>query len=443
MSTPRRRVALHAAAHLQPLRGSDADYDRLIDTIGDARFVLLGEATHGTHEFYRERAAISRRLIIEKGFHGVAIEADWPDAYRVNRYVRDDNDDRDGNSALSGFKRFPTWMWRNTDVLGFVDWLRQHNRGVQHGCGFYGLDLYSLQASIDAVLHYLDRVDPEAARRARERYGCFDRYGDDARGYGYATGLRLADGCEDQVVEQLVELRRRAASYLLHDGRAADDAFFFAEQNARLIRNAEQYYRTMFRGRTESWNVRDRHMMETLQALVEHISRDNGPAKLIIWAHNSHLGDARATEMGRHGELNLGQLVREEYADDTVLVGFSTYRGTVTAADDWDHPAERKRVRPALPDSYEALFHSFGAGNFWLNLHDDAVCAALGPPRLQRAIGVVYRPDTERHSHYFESDLCRQFDLLLHFDDTRAVKPLELTAGWHAGELPEAYPTGL
>jgi erythromycin esterase-like protein len=430
----------HLSQYLRPLAGNERDYDPLLERIGDARFVLIGEASHGSHEFYRERAAITRRLILERGFDAVAVEADWPDAYRVDRHVRGRGDDADGNSALAGFRRFPTWMWRNTDVLGFVDWLRQHNAEAAAPAGFYGLDLYSLQASIAAVLDYLDRVDPAAAQRARERYGCFDRYGDDARQYGYATALALEESCENAVVEQLIELRQHAATDSPGDDH---DGQFYAEQNARLVRNAEAYYRSMFGGRASSWNLRDRHMMQTLEALAGHLSRRGQGARIVVWAHNSHLGDARATEMSRHGELNLGQLVRERWPDDSVLIGLSTYQGTVTAASDWDAPAERKRVRPALDGSYEALFHRLGVDRFWLDLHQGAVAKALSGRRLQRAIGVIYRPQTERQSHYFEADLTRQFDHLLHFDDTRAVKPLELTAGWHGGELPEAYPSGL
>jgi len=424
--------------NLHPLHGHASDHDGLIDTIGDARIVLLGEASHGTHEFYRERAALTRRLIIERHFDAVLVEADWPDAYRVNRYVRGRSDDADADAALRGFRRFPTWMWRNTDVLGFVDWLRQHNAGAPRACGFYGLDLYSLHASMAAVLDYLKSHDPAAAERARQRYACFDRYGDDAQAYGYATSLKLDPGCEDEVVAQLAELRARTQVDHLDD-----DDHFHALQNARLVRNAEAYYRSMFRGRVASWNLRDRHMMETLQALATRLSNGNGGAKLVVWAHNSHLGDARATEMAGHGELNLGQLVREHYGDDAVLIGFSTYRGTVTAASDWDAPAERKRVRPALANSHEAMLHAIGGGNFWLNLHEDAVCDALDGHRLQRAIGVIYRPETERQSHYISADLCRQFDLLLHFDDTRAVRPLEPTSLWQRGELPDTWPSGL
>jgi erythromycin esterase-like protein len=429
-----------------PLTGASTDYDPLLDLIGDARFVLLGEASHGTHEFYRERAEITKRLIREKGFNAVAVEADWPDAFRVNRHVRGEGDDATARDALSGFKRFPTWMWRNTDVVAFVDWLRAHNapKEPSRHVGFYGLDLYSLFTSIEAVLGYLDKVDPEAARRARYRYGCFEDFGEDSQAYGYAASFDLERSCEEHTVRQLVEMRRAAAEYVRRDGRVAADEFFAAEQNARLIRNAEAYYRSMFRGRVSSWNLRDRHMAETLEALVAHIGNQGREAKVVVWAHNSHLGDARATAMGRAGELNVGQLARERFGREAVLIGFTTYEGTVTASADWDEAAERKRVRPALPDSYEALLHDVGIPRFILPLrHDGDVAAALGEPRLERAIGVIYRPETERVSHYFDASLANQFDAVLHFDATRAVEPLELTAGWTTGEPPETYPTGI
>src|SRR5215207_3319664 len=358
--------AVRKAAH--PLTGGAADYDPLMELIGDARFVLIGEASHGTHEFYRERAQITKSLITEKGFTAVAVEADWPDAYRVNRYVRARGDDAESVDALSGFKRFPTWMWRNADVLDFVGWLRAHNDALPRSAakvGFYGLDLYSLHASMEAVLGYLDQIDPEAAKRARYRYSCFDHFGEDTQAYGYAVGFGLTESCEDEVISQLVELRRRAAEYASRDGRVAEDEFFFAEQNARLVKNAEEYYRSMFRGQASSWNLRDRHMVETLHALVAHLNgRSEGGAKVVVWAHNSHLGDARATEMGERGEWSVGQLVREKYGGESVLVGFTTYAGTVTASSDWDAQPERKRVRPALKDSYEALFHEVGIARF-------------------------------------------------------------------------------
>ena len=432
---------------VRPLDGAGADYDPLVRLIGDARFVLLGEATHGTHEFYRERAEITKRLVKEKGFTAVAVEADWPDAFRVNRYVRGLSDDKDADEALSGFKRFPTWMWRNTVVLDFVEWLREYNSSLPAGAvkvGFYGLDLYSLYASIEAVLGYLDRIDPEAALRARYRYSCFEHYGEDTQAYGYAATFGLTESCEREVVSQLVELRRRATDYASRDGHVAQDEFFFAEQNARLVKNAEEYYRSMFRGRVASWNLRDRHMAETLDALVAHLSAEGQAAKVAVWEHNSHLGDARATYMGDIGELNVGQLVRERYGRGSVLVGFTTYSGTVTAASDWDRPAERKRVRRALPGSYEALFHEVGTRNFLLTLRDGGeVSSALRGPRLERAIGVIYLPQTERQSHYFDARLPEQFDAVIHLDETRALEPLERQAFWEEGEPPETFPFGV
>jgi erythromycin esterase-like protein/predicted phosphoribosyltransferase len=434
--------AVRKAAH--PLTGDAGDYDPLMELIGESRFVLLGEASHGTHEFYRERARITQRLIKEKGFTAVAVEADWPDAYRVNRYVRGASDDVDAEEALSDFRRFPRWMWRNSDVVDFVEWLRTHNDTVSSAgskAGFYGLDLYSLHASMKAVIQYLERIDPDAASRARARYACFDHFGPDPQVYGFIAATDRSKSCRDEVVSQLVELRRRATEYARRDGRIAEDELFYAEQNARLVKNAEEYYRSMFFEEVSSWNLRDSHMVETLDALVAHLGRQDGRAKIVVWAHNSHLGDAQATEMGQRGELNVGQLVREKYGRDAVLVGFTTHHGTVTAASDWGGVAERKRVRPALPGSCEALFHCALAARFLLTWRSNvAVGDALRDPRLERAIGVIYRPETERMSHYFQARLTQQFDAVLHFDETRAVEPLEYTSEWEAGEVPETFP---
>jgi erythromycin esterase-like protein len=444
--TARAAEAVRAAA--RPLEGAGADYDPLLGLVGAARFVLLGEASHGTHEFYAERAAITKRLITEKGFTAVAVEADWPDAYRVNRYVRGESEDADAREALGGFRRFPTWMWRNTVVVEFVEWLRAYNDSLPAGAdkvGFYGLDLYSLYTSIEAVLGYLDKVDPEAARRARGRYSCFEHFGGDTTSYAYAAAYGAAESCEPGVVEQLTELRRRASELANRDGRVARDEFFHAEQNARLVKNAEEYYRSMFRGRASSWNMRDRHMAETLDALYAHLSAEGQHARVAVWEHNSHLGDARATEMGEGGEWNVGQLVRERYPRDCRLVGFTTHRGTVTASSDWDEPGRRQRVRPALEGSCEALFHEAGLGRFMLDLRGEgAARELLRRPMLERAIGVIYRPETERQSHYFRARLAEQFDAVLHFDETRAVEPLEREPHWEAGEEPpETYPTGI
>ena len=434
---------LRDSAHL--LTGDSADHDPLLQLIGDARLILIGEASHGTHDFYHERIEITKRLIVERGLTGVAVEADWPDAYRVNRYVRWEGEDRDADAALSGFQRFPTWMWRNVPMVQFVEWLRIHNAGLAPAerVGFYGIDLYSLFASIEAVLSYLEQIDPEAAKRARYRYGCFEHFGEDSQAYGYAASFDLRQSCEDEAVRQLVELQRCAAEYAARHGRKGPDEFFAAEQNARLVKNAEQYYRSMFRGRVSSWNLRDRHMAETLEALIGHLERDGRRAKLAVWAHNSHLGDARATEMGRRGELNVGQLVRERSGNDCALIGFSTYRGTVTASSDWDAPAQLKRVRPALPDSYEALFHEVGIPRFSLVLRGTDLAAELAAPRLERAIGVIYRPESERASHYFHAQLGEQFDAIIHLDATRALEPLARSAMWVSAEPPETYPSGM
>lgn len=428
------------------LSGQPGDYDSLLARVADARLCLLGEATHGTHEFYRERAEITKRLIKEKGYTAVAVEADWPDAFRVNRYVRGLSDDKNAGEALGGFKRFPTWLWRNTVVVDFVEWLRDYNASLPQSAprvGIYGLDLYSLYTSIGAVLEYLTKVDPEAANRARYRYSCFDHFSEDTQAYGYAATFGLTESCERDVIAQLMELRRRAAEYASRDGRVAQDEFFFAEQNARLVLNAERYYRTMFHGRVESWNLRDQHMAETLDALLNHLSAPGVPAKVAVWEHNSHLGDARATYMANAGELNVGQLVRERYGREAVLAGFTTYEGTVTAASNWDGPAERKRVRPALENSYERLFHEQEMQDFLIDLKPGPATVVLRQPRLERAIGVIYLPQTERQSHYFDARLSDQFDVVIHFDKTTALQPLERESLWVTGEPPETYPTGV
>jgi erythromycin esterase-like protein len=432
----------------RPLTGATHDYDSLMELVGDARIVLLGEATHGTHEFYRERARITQRLIEEHGFTVVAVEADWPDAYEVNRWVRGVSDDRSDVKALAGFERFPTWMWRNRDVLHFVSWLRDYNGDTDRKAGFYGLDLYSLFASMDAVIDFLNEVDPEAAKRARFRYACFEQFGEDSQAYGYSAGFGLTPTCEDQAVQQLVDVQRRAAEQPSAGGGIPEDELFYAEQNARLVKNAEEYYRTMFRGRVSSWNLRDRHMAETLDALLAHFDRKGARSgertRAVVWAHNSHIGDARATSMGEMGEWNLGQLVRERFGDEARLVGFTTYTGTVTAASDWDEPPALKRVRPALPGSIEALLHDASAADFLLPLRGRAeLSSALAAPRLERAIGVVYRSESERVSHYFDARLPQQFDAVIHFDTSQAVEPLDPGAGWKAADVPETYPSAL
>jgi erythromycin esterase-like protein/predicted phosphoribosyltransferase len=445
ISGPNRElVALRSG--LLPRTDARSVQDKLLTLVGDSHFVLLGEASHGTHEFYAERAQITQRLITEKGFCAVAVEADWPDAYRVNRFVRGDGADETAEEALRGFERFPTWMWRNTVVLDFVGWLRERNdrlagnRGVQ--AGFYGLDLYGLFRSISEIIAYLEKVDPTAAERARERYACFDHYAGDAQRYGMAAAFGAGDSCETEVIEQLVDLQEHAMDYARKDGLLAGDDAFHAEQSARTVKAAEEYYRTMMGDQTASWNLRDTHMADALDSLAEHLSRRRGErARVVVWAHNSHVGDSRATERGSVGELTLGRLVRERHPGDCLLCGFTSFGGTVTAADDWGGPAQRKRVRPALPGSVEELFHEVGEESFAVLFNTaEQAASALSSARLHRAIGVIYRPQTERESHYIQARLADQYDAVIHFDDTRAVEPLERTANWEAGEPPETFP---
>lgn len=418
--------------HLRAPAGIPAD-DQLFDLVGDARFVLIGEASHGTHEFYAARAHMTRRLIEEKGFHAVAVEADWPDAYRVNRFVHGTSSDADANEALRGFQRFPQWMWRNTVVEEFVDWLRHHNRTRRARVGFYGLDLYSMQRSIGEVINYLDQRDPSAARRARDRYSCFEHFADEQR-YGRAAAFGAGESCEDEVLQQLIELQHLDLDAARRDSISEDDERFYANQNARLVKAAEEYYRSMFAGHIATWNLRDRHMAQTLTALADHLEPRHGTARIVVWAHNSHLGDARATELAEAGELNLGQLVRETYPGQCRSIGFTTYSGTVTAADNWGGQARTMRVQPALPGSIETLLHSSDCGDFSLR---GAALPAL--PLLQRAIGVIYRPQTERQSHYFLARLADQFDAVIHVDHTTALQPLP-TVRTPAGQEPDTYP---
>ncbi len=412
-----------------------AELGGLYERIGDARVVLLGECTHGTSEFYRMRARITRDLIREHGFRIVAVEADWPDAARIDRYVRH----REISTPIPpAFTRFPTWMWRNTDVRAFVDWLHAHNgeREARDRVGFYGLDLYSLFRSIDVVLSYLDRVDPSAARVARSRYGCLTPWQQDPAVYGRAAVTGQYRSCEPEVIEMLGDMLGRRLEYSAADG----EEFLDAVQNARLVANAERYYRIMYRGSRESWNLRDLHMFDTLETVLEY----HGPeAKAIVWAHNSHVGNAAATEMGARGEHNIGYLARESLGDAAFLVGFGTDQGTVAAASDWGGAMEVKTVRPAHENSYEALFHATGLEACTLHLrnpHRPEVREELAPVLLERAIGVIYRPETEMQSHYFQASLPHQFDEYVWFDRTRAVRPL---AGPEIAGVPDTYPFGL
>lgn len=394
------------------LSNTAEDIDRILEAIGDARIVLIGESTHGTHEFYRMRAEITQALIEENGFDAVAIEGRWTDAYRVNQYVRNQTEDHRASQALSNFTDFPTWMWRNTDVRVFVEWLRLYNAVEDREVGFYSLDLYGIYPLIEAVIEHLEAVDAEAAEEVRDLYACFDGYGSDLFEYGAVATRDKAESCEDEA---------GSAFEVVEEYSSEDDTYLNALQNARVVVNGEAYYRLSFQG-VNTWNVRDQHMMETLQALDAHYS-DDEPAKLVVWAHNSHVGDARATERSAIGELNIGQLAREHYEDEAFLIGFTAYTGTVMAADAWDFPGYVKEVQPGMEGSYELLFHEVGIPNFMLVLDDDTP-EALAEERLERAIGVIYRPETERLSHYFRANLSEQFDLVIHMDRTSAVKPL-------------------
>jgi erythromycin esterase-like protein len=445
MPSARDQLVAAVAAAATTARQQPSDYDAVLERTRSGNIVLIGDASHGTHEFYDERAAITKRLIDEQAFDAVAIEGDWPDAARVNAFVLGRSDDAGPAEALEGFRRFPAWMWRNVDVVSFLAWLRRRNdrRPAAERAGFVGLDLYSLFTSIDAVIAYLKRVDPDAAGRAKQRYACFDHFAEDTQAYGYAATAGITESCEAGVVAQLVDLRRRALEYASHDGGVAENEFFDAEQNARLTLNAERYYRAMFRGRNASWNLRDTHMADALDALVAHLRSRGRPGKIVVWAHNSHLGDARATEMGVRGEINLGQLVRERHPGESVSIGFTTNDGTVTAASEWDAPAERKDVRPALRGSVEEVMHRTGFEHFLLRL-DDARLSALRGPLLERAIGVIYLPQAERQSHYVHARAASQFDFLIHLDRTTALEPLEPSAPWVArSEPPETYPFAL
>jgi len=419
---------------------SDADLDALLDTVGDARFVLLGEASHGTSEFYTWRARISKRLIEERGFSFIAVEGDWPDCYRVNRYAKHMADS--GDSALDvlhAFERWPTWMWANREVIELVEWLHEHNRRLagERQAGFYGLDVYSLWDSMRAVMEYLERIDPRLAAAARRAYNCFEPYAEDVQEYARATAI-VPTTCEDEAITVLRELRANAPQFR-EDGR---EGYFNAEQNALVAKNAELYYRTMIRGGPSSWNVRDHHMVETLDRLMQH----HGPqAKAIVWEHNTHVGDARFTDMARAGMVNVGQLVRQAHEDDGVLLfGFGTHRGTVIAAEEWGAPMERMHVPPARAGSFEEAMYDAAVGDALLLFGGRAAAAVPGlyEPIGHRAIGVVYDPHAERWGNYVPTIMARRYDAFLYIDETRAVDPLHMRV--HVdGEPPETYPSGV
>lgn len=408
------------------LEGDDNDYDDLVERAGQCRIVMLGEATHGTDEFYRMRAAISRRLIAERHFDAVAVEGDWPDCCRVDRHVRGGVHGDGAIESLADFERFPRWMWRNTAVVDFVDWLTAHNasRPKAERSGFYGLDMYSLYRSADAVIDYLGTVDSEQAEIARRQYAALDHVRDPQR-YGYEAVRGLRPDCGEAVRQRLAELVQRQGEYRAADVPDPEDAYFFAERNACVVANAESYYRAMFGSRALSWNMRDAHMAQTLMALQAHLRAQGREGRILVWAHNSHVGDARATEMSLGGEHNLGQLMRlVPSAGPVFLVGFTTYTGTVRAAREWGGEAESRSVNEAVEGSYEHVFYRSGLEAFYLPFAHDTV-AQLDGPLLERAIGVLYLPDTEMQSHYLYSRMPRQFDAVFHLDETHAVEPLD------------------
>ncbi|KAL6066375.1 Erythromycin esterase [Balamuthia mandrillaris] len=467
-----------------------SSYDSLLAAIGDAPIVMIGEASHGTKEFYHERAEITRRLIQEKGFNSVIVEADWPDAYRANRYVceaastRKATQDRNADEALHDFTRFPTWMWRNTEVAEFLEWLRGFNRSISEPydkVGFYGMDMYSLVTSAHEVIRYLEKVDSKAALDARKLYSCFMQYGDDTQAYGMSAALGLTRSCEDSCIRVLTQLKKKADDYISQNGFSAEDELFYTTTNAEVVRDAEEYYRRMMFGGADSWNLRDTHMVNTILSLHKHRSKHGRQSKIVVWAHNSHLGDARATAMGkRRGEHNVGQLLRQRVGmDNTFNIGFTTYTGTVSAATDWDGPRETKRVNPGRDDSYEGLFHRLtallAAPNFMFLFNkilpsgeaeqgeqsgrgrkvmlerqkqevDKELTKLLGTSMLERYIGVIYRPDTELMSHYSRSTLSEQYDAVIHIDETSALPPLDPVSHLPSEEpenVPETFPEGV
>lgn len=433
-------TAIRDRAHR--LGDSPRDFDPLLRMAQSRSLVLLGEATHGTHEFYSLRAQITRRLLEEGGFDAVVVEGDWPDVLQLNAFARDDAA-LTIDEAFAAFRRFPTWMWRNRPVHDFIAWLHERNQALAMAdrAGFYGMDLYSLYGSADAVSDYLESVDPDQARIARDLYRGLDHVRD-PQAYGYEAARGLRPSCRDAAAALLTDMARRRSEYIAADGPAAIERQFEAERNACVVLNAETYYRSMFAGRTSSWNLRDSHMVNTIQALRRHLVATGRPGRVVVWAHNSHLGDARATEMASRGEWNVGQLLREAAPGQALLVGFTTFTGHVTAARDWDLPAERRWVRPARKDSCEHLFHRTGLDRFFLPLRD-SVEDGLRDPLLERAIGVIYRPETELASHYFTTSLSAQFDAVFHLDETSALEPLDASEHWTLDEPADTYPFGL
>lgn len=432
--------------YFQPLKDTLTDYNTILDSIENIEHVLIGEATHGSHEFYSIRVDITKRLILEKKFNAIAIEADWPDVHRINQYIKGDKTIKNATDAFGGFKKFPTWMWRNEVIIEFVEWLYSYNSKLPFvkKIGFYGLDLYSLNTSIEVIIKYLEKKDMEAANKARQRYACFNSLKDELSSYGYAATFGMTKSCENEVREQLLELNENSYKYM-NENSIEEDQCYYITQNARLVKNAEKYYRSMFEHKSSSWNIRDTYMFETLDLLAEHLSKQlKSSAKIVTWAHNSHIGDARATELKALKQVNLGQLAREKYGNKVFIIGFLTYAGFVTSATKWGGVVEYKKILPALSHSYEYFLHNLSATNFIINfISMDIIDELIPAGLLQRAIGVIYLPKTERASHYFHTNLIKQFDTVIYIDKTSALRPLEITSTWHFGEQFETFPFGL
>ncbi len=435
--------------YVNPIKGASEDFDSVLSFIADASIVLMGEASHGTHEFYNARATMAKRLIVEKNFRTIAIEGDFPDVYRINRYINFQGDDTSARESLEDFKRFPLWMWRNEEMLSFIQWLRNYNKAQpsEERVSIYGLDLYSLYTSIKIVIDQLQKIDPQAAAVAEQRYNCFDVY-QDPQEYGYLASVFEEKSCRQEALAEYVEIVKKRVAQFKYDNLDTRQEKFYVQQNALLVKNAEQYYTSLFStDRAASWNMRDSHMMEVIRDVLKYNKGTGRSHKMIVWAHNSHVGDARATQMASRGELNVGQLAKEEFGAQAVAIGFTTYIGTVSAASAWDAPVERKKVRPALENSVEYFFHEIGAEAFVVipSQHPELYQLFSENKYLERAIGVIYLPQTERHSHYFYAQLSKQFDIIIHYDTTHAVKPIDVSTHWESGEedAPETFPFGV
>jgi erythromycin esterase len=410
------------------------DLDALIDDICERPIVMLGEASHGTHEFYTWRSAISKRLIQEKGFNFIAVEGDWPDCYKVNRFVKGNKDAGETvRDVLMNFDRWPTWMWANWEVAALAEWMREYNQSlpVDKKTGFYGLDVYSLWDSLREMVSYLDKEDPQAAQSVRKAILCFEPYEENE--HVYAKYSLTEHSCRDHVIGLLKEVRMKA-DFLNGDREAG----FNTEQNALIAVNAEKYYRSMIGFDNERWNVRDTHMMETLDRLLKFHGNNS---KAIVWEHNTHIGDARATDMKRAGMINIGQLAREQYGPDKVyLAGFGTYSGTVVASESWGAAMKIFEVPFARVGSIEHLLHRQSSSNYYLLFNTEDLQKRYGTAMRHRAIGVVYDPDRELSGNYVRTKLSQRYDAFIFLDQTTALHPFHMKP--HDTKMPETFPFG-